>query len=56
MIGRGGIVMGDWQHIMEQVKEKVEKLTEKDSLIFPIFTDWHTESVECEYTDRLVSA
>ena len=33
MIGRGGIVMGDWQHIVEQVKEKVEKLTEKDSLI-----------------------
>ena len=38
------------------VKAKLALLKGEDSLVFPMFTDLHTEDVESEYTKNLVSA
>ena len=37
-------------------KKKIEKLRKEDTLVFPVFTDLHTESVDHEYAKKLIGA
>ncbi len=41
---------------VKEAKEKIKNLKTEDSLIFPIFTDLHTEDVDHEYIKRLIPA
>ena len=39
---------------IEEAKEKIEHFITEDSLVFPIFTDLHTEDIDHEYMKRLI--
>lgn len=39
-----------------RAKEKIEALRKEDSLVFPIFTDLHTNDAECDWTLKLCEA
>lgn len=39
---------------VEEAKEKIKCLKSEDSLVFPIFTDLHTEDVDHNYTKRVI--
>ena len=41
---------------INEAKAKIEQIRKEDSLVFPIFTDLHTEDVGHEYSERLLSA
>lgn len=38
------------------VKKRVDSVRNKDSLVFPLFTDWHTRGLDTEQTKRLLEA
>lgn len=40
---------------VKKAKEKITKLRKADSLVFPLFSDLHTDGPEHEYTKKLIS-